>query len=112
MTLDKTAHAVDFVVARFSRLYPAYWFAVIITFAVVYSFHLPGREVDIQSALLNLTMIQKWLRVGNVDGVYWTLAVELSFYVVMYFLFITKQIKRIDFISAVWLFIIIISRFL
>ena len=112
LTLDKTAHAVDFVVARFSRLYPAYWFAVIITFAVVYSFHLSGREVDIQSALLNLTMIQKWLRVGNVDGVYWTLAVELSFYVVMYFLFITKQIKRIDFISAVWLFIIIISRFL
>lgn len=78
LTLDKTVHTVDFVVSRFFRLYPAYWSAVIITFSVIYVFSLPGREVNIDSALINLTMIQTWLRVDNVDGVYWTLAVEQS----------------------------------
>jgi len=112
LTLDKTDYSVDFIASRFSRLYPAYWFSVIVTFLVVYHFSLPGREVSLQTALLNLTMIQKWLRVGNVDGVYWTLTVELSFYLIMYVLFITKQIKRIDAIAFIWLCIIIGSKFL
>ena len=112
LTLEKTTHAFDFVVSRFSRLYPAYWFGVALTFALVYLFSLPGREVEIQTALLNLTMIQKWLRVDNVDGVYWTLAIELSFYIAMYFLFITKQLKRIEVVSIIWLSIIIASSYL
>lgn len=112
LTLDKTVNSVDFIVSRFSRLYPAYWVAVILTFLVVYTFSLPGREVNIQSALINLTMIQKWLRVSNVDGVYWTLAVELSFYLIMYVLFITKQIKRIDNVAIIWLFTMIGAHYL
>ena len=112
LTLEKTVHSVDFIVSRFSRLYPAYWFAVFLTFSVVYIFSLPGREVSIQTALINLTMVQKWFSVGNVDGVYWTLTVELSFYILMYFLFVTKLMKRIDAISVLWLSIIIASRLL
>ena len=112
LTLDKTVHAVDFIIARISRLFPAYWVAVILTFSVVSLFPLPGREVDIVSAITNLTMLQKWLEVKHVDGVYWTLAVELSFYVVMYLLFITKQIRRIELISFIWLGIIILSKYL
>jgi peptidoglycan/LPS O-acetylase OafA/YrhL len=107
LTLDKTNHAIDFIVSRFSRLYPAYWVAVILTFSIVYLFSLPGREVDIESALINMTMVQQWLNVANVDGVYWTLAVELSFYFFMFILFITKQLVRINLIAAVWLGIII-----
>lgn len=107
LTLDKTVYAVDFIASRLSRLYPAYWAAVMLTFAVVYIFSLPGREVSIQSALINLTMIQKWLRVASVDGVYWTLAVELSFYLVMFTLFITKQIKRINIVVIIWLSVMI-----
>jgi peptidoglycan/LPS O-acetylase OafA/YrhL len=112
LTLDKTVNAIDFVVSRFSRLYPAYWVSVILTFVIVYTFSLPGREVDLQSALVNLTMIQKWLEVDNVDGVYWTLAIELSFYLIMYILFITKQLKNIFNVTIVWLLMIIVVRFL
>ena len=32
MTLDRTKSVIDFVVARFSRLYPAYWTALALTF--------------------------------------------------------------------------------
>src|SRR3954471_5447882 len=40
MTVDRSERAADFVVARFSRLFPAYWTAILITSAVLW---LPGR---------------------------------------------------------------------
>ena len=112
LTLDKTVHVADFIVSRLSRLYPAYWFSVALTFTVVHFFSLPGRAVDLQSAIINLTMLQKWFGVSNVDGVYWTLAVELSFYLIMVVLFLTKQIQRIELISFMWLCGIIFSQYL
>ena len=36
MTLERTRNAMDFVVSRFSRLYPAYWAAMLVTGVVVY----------------------------------------------------------------------------
>lgn len=112
LTLDKTQHAADFIVSRFSRLYPAYWFAVMLTFTVIYIFSLPGREVDFRSALINLTMFQTWAGVDNVDGVYWSLAIELSFYFIMLFFYITKLLSRINLIALGWLIIIIASKYL
>lgn len=112
LTLENTANAVDFVISRFSRLYPAYWVAVILTFSVVYLFSLPGREVDIETAAINMTMIQTWFMRSNVDGVYWTLTVELGFYLIMLFLFAIKAIHRINIISFFWLLAIIAYGFL
>lgn len=112
LTLDKTTHAVDFIVSRFSRLYPAYWVAVILTFTIVSLFSLPGADVGIRSAVINLTMIQQFIKVPHVDGVYWTLLVELSFYTIMYVLFVTKLIRKIEIISILWLFVIMAAEYL
>ncbi|MFI7500497.1 acyltransferase family protein [Streptomyces sp. NPDC049687] len=70
----------QFFVSRVIRLYPAYWFAVLFTTAVLVAVpgvweRLPPRDV-----LLNLTMLQSGSGVRNVDGVYWTLWSELRFY--------------------------------
>ena len=112
LTLDKTVNAVDFIISRLSRLYPTYWVAVILTFSVVYFLSLPGRTVGVKTAMVNLTMLQEWLGVGSVDGVYWTLAVELSFYMLMFVLFVTKKMEKITFISIIWLCIIILAEYL
>lgn len=112
LTLNNTVHAMDFIVSRFSRLYPAYWVAVILTFAAVHVFGLPGREVDLKSAVVNLSMLQMWLGVSDVDGVYWTLAVELSFYLIMYVLYLAGQLGRITLISCVWLGLIVLAHYL
>jgi len=80
MTLDRCKAPMDFVVARFARLYPAYWVAVLLTFAVVSACGLPEREHDVTTLLVNLTMIQGLFRFPNVDGVYWSLLSELLFY--------------------------------
>ncbi|MFF9484781.1 acyltransferase family protein [Streptomyces sp. NPDC014676] len=70
----------QFFVSRVIRLYPAYWFAVLFTTAVLIA--LPGvwERLRLREVLLNLTMLQAGSDVPNVDGVYWTLWSELRFY--------------------------------
>lgn len=87
MTLEKTSRPMDFVVSRFSRLFPAYWVAVVLTFSITHFVGLPGKLVDGTSALGNLVMIHGLFRIPHVDGVYWTLEVELLFYCGMFLLY-------------------------
>ncbi|MEU1177194.1 acyltransferase [Streptomyces sp. NPDC005820] len=70
----------QFFVSRVIRLYPAYWFAVLFTTAVLTA--VPGvwERLAPRDVLLNLTMLQSGSGVQNVDGVYWTLWSELRFY--------------------------------
>ena len=70
----------QFFVSRVMRLYPAYWFAVLFTTAVLVA--VPGvwERLHPREVLLNLTMLQSGSGVVNVDGVYWTLWSELRFY--------------------------------
>lgn len=107
MTLEKMSRGMDFIVSRFSRLYPAYWTAVLLTFAVVTFAALPGRQVGFNTALVNLSMLQTFAHVPLVDGVYWTLAVELCFYAIMFVLFKAKLLHRIESVAIVWLLLMI-----
>lgn len=93
MTLDRTRSARDFVVARFARLYPTYWAALLLTFAVVAVASLPGQEVGVRDLLVNFTMIQSLLNVPHVDGAYWSLQAELLFYAAMLALWMAGQLK-------------------
>ncbi len=71
----------DFVIARFSRLYPTYWICLFVTFAVLY---ISRGDVTFTQLLFNLTMFQSFLGVENVDGAYWSLTEELVFYVIVF----------------------------
>lgn len=95
MTLGRTRRLADFVVSRFSRLYPAFWAAVAITFCTVLLLGLPGKEVSPGNALLNLLMFHGLFRVPHVDSVYWTLEVELLFYALVMLLFRFRLLARI-----------------
>ena len=108
MTLERSQN-LDFVVGRFSRLYPAYWTAVLLTFTVVKLAGLPGKQVSFGSALLNLTMLQQFLQVSHVDGVYWTLELELSFYIIMFTLHKARLLKHINLIAIGWLLLMVMT---
>ncbi|RKG97687.1 acyltransferase family protein [Corallococcus carmarthensis] len=95
MSLERIERARDFVWSRAARLYPSYWTAVALTFTVVTLFGLPEREFSLQTALVNLTMFHELLRVPHVDTVYWTLTIELSFYLLMFVLASTRTLPRI-----------------
>lgn len=95
MTLERTKVPMDFVVSRFSRLYPAYWFSVACTFAITHWLGLPGKLVDAGTALANGLMFHGFFKVPHVDGVYWTLEVELLFYAGMLFLFSIGRLRYV-----------------
>ena len=113
LTLNKTRHPLDFIISRFSRLYPVYWVSVLLTFTCITIFAAPDPSFipTLNEALINLTMLQRWLISGrNLDGVYWTLAVELSFYAIMFTLYVTNLLKKIEFLSIIYLGFIISTK--
>jgi peptidoglycan/LPS O-acetylase OafA/YrhL len=75
----------DFVASRVSRLFPAYWCALVVTAAVMLLVRPEpvNQKLTLSEALTNLTMVQTAFGVRNVDGVYWTLYVELKFYLLI-----------------------------
>ena len=95
MTLDRTRTAMDFVVSRVSRLYPAYWVSIALTFAITHWLGLPGKLVSGTQALANVQMFHGLWRVPNVDAVYWTLEVELLFYGWMLLLFALGRLHQV-----------------
>ncbi len=103
MTLDRSKCASDFLVARFSRLYPAYWTAVLLTSAVLVESSGPLGAPTGRQIMFNLTMVQSFLKVASIDGVYWTLKVELLFYALALALFLTGFLRRLHKPLLIWL---------
>lgn len=101
MTLQRTRRPLDFVISRFSRLFPAYWVAVFVTFAVTHFLGLPGKLVTPTDAAANLFMVHAFFGVPHVDGVYWTLEVELLFYAGMFVLYRVDWLRRVH--TVLWL---------
>lgn len=101
MTLSRTKTTLDFVVSRFSRIYPAYWAAMLFTLSVVTVGGLwPEGRLSRSTVLVNATMLQKFVGMRSVDGVYWTLAFELLFYGLALGLFILGLLRRAELVSA------------
>lgn len=71
----------QFVTARFTRLFPAYWCAVLVAFALWQLVPDGSRSVPtLTDSLTNLTMLETPLGAAPLAGAYWTLWVELCFY--------------------------------
>lgn len=83
----------DFVASRFSRLFPAYWVAVLGTF-VLQSFWHGDRESTALQSLVNLTMLQSAVGVPSIQGAFWTLWVELKFYLLIGLFVVVGMTRR------------------
>lgn len=96
MTLESSHRLERFWAKRLSRIQPAYMVAVVLTFAMVALFGLPGRETSLGDAVANLFWGTVLPGVDLVDGAYWSLIVELKFYFLigpLYFLMRGRQIS-------------------
>lgn len=87
MTLERTSSPGWFGLARAFRLLPALWAGVALTFISVHLMGPYDREVSAGMALLNLTLLHDYLGVDPVDGAYWSLVIEATFYVWMALVF-------------------------
>jgi peptidoglycan/LPS O-acetylase OafA/YrhL len=111
LTLSRARTIADFAVNRFIRLYPAYWVCIAITFCVLLGMPLAGLNVPFSAAVANLTMLQYWLQQPFVDSAYWTLGVELVFYLMVSGLRVCGWIDKAERWIALWLLAIFAVRF-
>jgi len=110
VSFSKKRSVSDFLFARFIRLYPAYWIAVVISSIVIFTTDVrPYRGLPnswretLTNSMVNMTMLQEFFRVPHIDAVYWTLSLELSFYIIVLILYKIKLLQKIDIVAFVWL---------
>lgn len=70
----------QFAASRFVRLYPAFWTCVLLTATMRYFYPQVFPTLGPRQTLLNLTMFAEPLGGPRMDDVYWTLWVEMRFY--------------------------------
>ena len=87
MTLERTRSAGWFGLARAFRLLPALWAGIALTFVSVHLLGPADRAVSFSEALLNITLLHEYFDFPHVDGAYWSLVIEATFYVWMALLF-------------------------
>lgn len=92
-----------FFVSRFSRLYPAFWICCTITFITTLLIGAPRYTVSIPQYLANMTMMSGFINVSSIDGVYWSLFIELRFYAFIAAILVIGKIKKAQLILAIWL---------
>jgi peptidoglycan/LPS O-acetylase OafA/YrhL len=100
-TLDRCKTVADFAVLRFSRLYPTFWAALVLSTAVgVLGF---GERFWAGGFVTNATMFHEFLGYGHLNNVYWSLTVELAFYLNAAWLFALGLHRRTHAVVLVWL---------
>jgi peptidoglycan/LPS O-acetylase OafA/YrhL len=90
-----------FVISRFTRLYPMFWASLAVTLVFIALLDATQPVLNPKVIAANATMLPDYLGVPHVDGVYWTLAVEMKFYFLVFVLLLARQIERLE----VWLYI-------
>ena len=98
----------DFAFSRALRLYPAFWLCCTLTFLIVWLF---AREISMSFSefLINLTMLAEFFDVSSVDGAYWSLYVEINFYLLVYLMLLFKKSHQLERALQIWLVLSIIS---
>lgn len=81
----------QFAVKTMFRLYPAFWFSILIAIGV--STGIGINILSVEQVLINLTMIPKYLGAESVQGAYWTLHLLFVFYVLCCTLFFFKKLN-------------------
>lgn len=93
MTAWRARRPSDFAISRAARLYPPYWISLAVAVGLLLWMPIPGFPVDAPTVAANVTMVQRWFLMPNVVDVYWTLAVEMQFYVIVLALLILTRCR-------------------
>ena len=92
-----------FVVSRAARLYPAFWACCTVTFLLSVAIGGSRYSASVGQYLVNLTMLSSFFGVASLDGVYWSLFVELKFYILVAILCLYNKVERIQRFLLLWL---------
>jgi peptidoglycan/LPS O-acetylase OafA/YrhL len=87
----------NFVVSRVFRLYPALWLALAVLATMAC---LAGEPTKLVTILANMTMAPTLFGQAWLSPIYWTLFIELSFYILVALLFSVGKLRHVGVLSA------------
>lgn len=101
MSLTKVKTSRDFIIYRMSRLYPTYWTCVSFSFILVSIVELYKKHsIPFGQYFVNMSMFQYYFKIPNLDGSYWTLIIEMIFYISILVLYHFKWLKYLNFFGV------------
>ncbi|WP_197046907.1 acyltransferase [Paucibacter sp. KBW04] len=93
----------NFAASRVARLYPALWVAASITALTAWGLGDARFMSTWPQYLVNLSMVPQWFGVPYIDAAYWSLAVELHFYIYIWIVLRFKLLGHIETLMLGWL---------
>lgn len=99
-----------FVISRITRIYPTFWICMTLTALVAIALRENKTPVTVVQWLANLTLLQKYLHIDAVDGVYWTLLVEMKFYACIAILIALRWLPNYRAWLTIWLLFTVTFR--
>ncbi|MBD1393712.1 acyltransferase family protein [Mucilaginibacter glaciei] len=115
MSINHVASGREFVINRVARLYPTYWACVSITFGVMVFLRMihfnavHDSNAGVANYLGNLTMFQYYLHIKDLDVPYWTMIIEMLFYLLILALYQLKWLKHIITIGCLFNILILVN---
>ncbi|WP_165786357.1 acyltransferase [Methylomonas sp. Kb3] len=89
-----------FLASRVARIVPTYWLAIILTSAVILIFQY--QPLSLRQLFANLAFLQRPLGESFIDGVYWTIAIEFRFYLLVAVLILFKVYRFYHWLLLGW----------
>jgi peptidoglycan/LPS O-acetylase OafA/YrhL len=106
----QNAHLRAFFASRAARLVPALWVCVFATASIEWLVpQSPFRPQGWGQILANLTLFPQAFGQAAIDGAYWSLAVELTFYIWIGLLVACRQMHRIERFIGIWMLISLLN---
>lgn len=99
----------DFFISRFARLAPAMWICATLTSLTIVISQTSLGSVSWFKWVANLTLVPHWFGVGPIDGAYWSLVVEIHFYLAVGILIYLRQLKKVEQILYFWLVVSLVN---
>lgn len=102
----------EFAVARFARLYPGFLVCMTATFVVLVIANDQRLPTDATTYVANLSMFARIFGRKSMDGVYWSIMLEILFYCWVAVLMLAGAFQRWKLpIAAAWLAVSVINEF-
>lgn len=93
----------NFAISRFVRLYPAFWACCTISFVLIVLLGNGRYSASLGQYLVNMTMLSGFVGVPSIDGVYWSLFIEMQFYALVAALLVLGRIHQAQLFLVLWL---------
>lgn len=95
----------EYFKSRVLRVFSVYWICALITFLTIIAFGAPRFTATLVQFLANLTLMHDLVGIESLDGVYWTMVVEVKFYLLSLLYLITLKFKKISIATCAYLWL-------